>query len=182
MNLFSKQNVFSQRVLIQFNNGIIYEYASGKTCSRDDVRKDNIARLIAIKLAQFHNVPIQKTEKPYIISLSRRFIELLNKSSFDLSSIISNINIIEERILPNLIPNAQLGKDLVLCHNDLLVKNIIYQEDDQSIAFIDFEYTHINYALFDIANHFVEYADVDNADYNLYPTRDEHKKMVENLF
>jgi thiamine kinase-like enzyme len=63
MNLFSEQNIFFQRVLIQFNNGIIYEYASGKACSRDDVREENIARLIAIKLAQIHNIPIQTTEK-----------------------------------------------------------------------------------------------------------------------
>ncbi len=92
MNLFSRENVFSQRVLIQFNNGIIYEYASGRTCSRDDVQNENISRLIAIKLAQFHNVPIEKPAKPYIISLSRKFLELLHESSFDLSSIKSDLS------------------------------------------------------------------------------------------
>ena len=48
--------------------------------------------------------------------------------------------------------------------------------------FIDFEYTSINYALFDIANHFVEYAGVDNADFSLYPTRDEQKHWLKNYF
>jgi thiamine kinase-like enzyme len=113
MKIFSEHNVFSQHVLIQFNNGIIYEYASGIACSKADVRKENIARLIAIKLAQLHNVPISGNDKPYIILLLRRFIELLKESSFDLSSIISDINALDERILPRLMPNAELGKDLV---------------------------------------------------------------------
>ncbi len=182
MNLFSKYNVFPQRVLIQFHNGIIYEFASGKTCSRDDVRKENIARLIAMKLAQFHSIPIEKPQKPYITLLCRKFLELLDENSLNLCSIKSDIDEIEERILPKLIPNAQLGKDLVLCHNDLLVKNIIYQEKDQTISFIDFEYTHLNYALFDIANHFVEYAGVENADYTIYPTSDEQKKWLKIYF
>ncbi|CAF2667776.1 unnamed protein product [Rotaria sp. Silwood2] len=182
MRVSSEHGVFSQRVLIQFNNGIIYEYASGKPCSRENVRKENIARLIATKLAQFHNIPSEKTEKPYIILSLRRFIQLLNASSIDLSSIRADIDTIEECILPRLISNAEFGKDLVLCHNDLLVKNIIYNEKTQSISFVDFEYTHINYALFDIANHFVEYAGVDNADFSIYPSRDEQKKWLKIYF
>ncbi|CAF1188913.1 unnamed protein product [Rotaria sp. Silwood1] len=178
MRVTSEYSVFSQRVLIQFNNGIIYEYASGKACSREDVRKENISRLIATKLAQFHNIPNQKLEKPYIIIVLRRFIQLLNECALDLSSIRLDIDIIEERILPYLISNPEMNKDLVLCHNDLLVKNIIYNEKTQSLSFVDFEYTHINYALFDIANHFVEYAGVDNADFTIYPTRDEQKKWL----
>ena len=50
------------------------------------------------------------------------------------------------------------------------------------ISFIDFEYTHLNYALFDIANHFVEYAGVDNADFNLYPTYYEQKRWLNIYF
>lgn len=50
------------------------------------------------------------------------------------------------------------------------------------ISFIDFEYTHLNYYLFDIANHFVEYAGVDDADFNLYPNRDEQKRWLKFYF
>ncbi|CAF4298063.1 unnamed protein product, partial [Adineta steineri] len=130
---FHEHGVFSQRVLIQFNNGIIYEFAS-------------------------------------------------DKNSFDLSSILSDIDIIEERILPRLVQNPKHGKDLVLCHNDLLVKNIVYNDKNQTISFIDFEYTHLNYALFDIANHFVEYAGVENADFSIYPSYDEQKKWLKIYF
>ncbi|CAF3965324.1 unnamed protein product [Adineta steineri] len=179
---FHKYGVFSQRVLIQFNNGIIYEFASGKTCSRDDVREENISKLIAIKLAEIHNIPVDETEQPYIILIIRQFLKLVDKNSFDLTSILSDIDIIEERILPRLVPNPKHGKDLVLCHNDLLVKNIVYNDKNQTISFIDFEYTHLNYALFDIANHFVEYAGVENADFSIYPSYDEQKKWLKIYF
>jgi ethanolamine kinase len=179
----SQNNVLSQKILIQFNNGLIYEYASGKPCSREDVRKENISKLIAIKLAQFHNVPIDKYEKPSIILLLRKFAQLINENKQqDISKIVSDIEIIETSILPNLLPNPVISKDLVLCHNDLLVKNIIFNEKSETISFIDFEYAHLNYALFDIANHFVEYAGVDDADFSLYPTRDEQKQWLKIYF
>ncbi|UJR20447.1 hypothetical protein I4U23_023576 [Adineta vaga] len=182
MTKFYEHGVFPQRVLIQFTNGVIYEYASGQTCTRDNVRDEHISRLVAIKLAQLHNVTIDEVKKPYIMLLLRRFIKLLNVNNFDLTSIISDVDMIEEQILPRLIPDPKIGIDLVLCHNDLLVKNIVYNEKDQTVSFIDFEYTHVNYALFDVANHFVEYAGVENADFDIYPSRDEQKRWLKFYF
>ena len=89
---------------------------------------------------------------------------------------------IEKEILSDLVPNPKLGEDLVFCHNDLLVKNIIYNQKREQVSFIDFEYARVNYALFDIANHFVEYAGVDNADFTLYPNSDEQKRWLKIYF
>ncbi len=50
------------------------------------------------------------------------------------------------------------GMPLVLCHNDILLANIIYDEVKDSVSFIDFEYCFPNYAPFDLANHFNEFA------------------------
>jgi ethanolamine kinase len=44
------------------------------------------------------------------------------------------------------------------CHNDLLAPNILYDDDEQRIQLIDFEYGGLNYQAFDIANHFNEFA------------------------
>ena len=46
--------------------------------------------------------------------------------------------------------------------------------------FIDYEYTAVNYQLFDIANHFNEWAGVDNVDYNLCPSEDEKRQFIKN--
>jgi len=40
----------------------------------------------------------------------------------------------------------------------------------------------VNYALFDIANHFVEYAGVDQIDFDRYPTRTEQIHWLEIYF
>lgn len=37
------------------------------------------------------------------------------------------------------------------------------------MSVIDFEYAGPNYLAYDIANHFCEFAGIDNVDYNLYP-------------
>ena len=46
----------------------------------------------------------------------------------------------------------------MLCHNDLLLGNIIYDERSNVVHFIDFEYAGPNYQAYDIANHFNEFS------------------------
>ena len=46
----------------------------------------------------------------------------------------------------------------MFCHNDLLLANILYDKDQNVIAFIDFEYAGPNYQAYDIANHFCEFS------------------------
>ena len=55
---------------------------------------------------------------------------------------------------------CQLNDELVFCHNDLLLGNILYDEIEHSIEFIDFEYAGANYQSYDIANHFCEFAGI----------------------
>ena len=51
-----------------------------------------------------------------------------------------------------------LNSNVVFAHNDLLLGNVIYNEKEDTVTFIDFEYTAYNYQAFDIANHFAEFA------------------------
>lgn len=51
-----------------------------------------------------------------------------------------------------------LDNDIVFAHNDLLLGNILYNQKENTVTFIDFEYTAYNYQAFDIANHFAEFA------------------------
>ncbi|GAA6084823.1 ethanolamine kinase 2 isoform X1, partial [Tachysurus ichikawai] len=53
---------------------------------------------------------------------------------------------------------SQLGSPVVLCHNDLLCKNIIHNLKEGYVRFIDYEYSSYNYQAFDIGNHFNEFA------------------------
>ncbi|XP_029524415.1 ethanolamine kinase 1-like isoform X3 [Oncorhynchus nerka] len=64
---------------------------------------------------------------------------------------------------------SQIGSPTVLCHNDLLTKNIIYDNKEGMVRFIDYEYADFNYQAFDIGNHFNEFAGTSDTDYSLYP-------------
>lgn len=65
----------------------------------------------------------------------------------------------------------------VFCHNDLLLKNIIYHETS-GITFIDFEYADFNFQAFDIANHFCEFAGVERYDPLQYPDEDFQREWI----
>lgn len=70
---------------------------------------------------------------------------------------------------------------IVFCHNDLLLSNIIYASDTSKISFIDFEYAEPNYQGFDIGNHFAKMsgASSDNSiDYSRFPTKDFQLKWL----
>lgn len=73
-----------------------------------------------------------------------------------------------------------IGSPVVYCHNDLLLKNIIYHEKT-GVTFIDFEYGDFNYQAFDIANHFCEFAGVDVFDPSLYPSEEFQIKWLRNF-
>lgn len=46
---------------------------------------------------------------------------------------------------------------IVFAHNDLLLGNVIYTKESDSVTFIDFEYAAPNYQAYDIGNHFAEF-------------------------
>lgn len=53
---------------------------------------------------------------------------------------------------------SKVNSPIVFAHNDLLLGNILYNQKQESVVFIDYEYTAFNYQAFDIVNHFTEFA------------------------
>ncbi|TBT98850.1 choline/ethanolamine kinase [Hamiltosporidium magnivora] len=97
-------------------------------------------------------------------------------------SLSTHHKILEELQILKIINNLKIKIEnkkckLAFCHNDLLASNIIVGEDNK-IYFIDYEYSGINYASFDIANHFCEYAGYSNSFENI-PCEIEIKKFLE---
>lgn len=81
--------------------------------------------------------------------------------------LISEVNFLEDLL------TTKVSSPVVFCHNDLLLKNIVHFESPvEGVAFIDFEYADYNYQAFDIANHFCEFAGVDQFDPSLYPDKE----------
>ncbi|OAF71674.1 hypothetical protein A3Q56_00561 [Intoshia linei] len=61
---------------------------------------------------------------------------------------------------------------VVMCHNDILLNNIVISPERDSASFIDYEYAFPNVFIFDIANYFNELCGIENIDYSLYPSRE----------
>lgn len=53
---------------------------------------------------------------------------------------------------------SQINSPVVFAHNDLLLGNILYNDCDNRVNFIDYEYADYNYQAYDIGNHFAEFA------------------------
>lgn len=68
---------------------------------------------------------------------------------------ITKLRIEFERLKSHL---TKTKSPIVFAHNDLLLGNVIYNKDEATISFIDYEYATYNYQAFDIANHFNEFA------------------------
>ncbi|XP_038698397.1 probable ethanolamine kinase isoform X2 [Tripterygium wilfordii] len=72
---------------------------------------------------------------------------------------------------------GRVNSPVVFAHNDLLSGNIMVNDDEGKLYFIDFEYGSYNYRGYDIGNHFNEYGGYD-CDYSLYPNKDEQYHFI----
>jgi len=141
-------------------------------------------------LATYHSfkpsIETTETRQPCLVSGMKRFLNVLltdrpdfktdSPCSYSLTNLSDDIHQIETMILP------RLNVEIVYCHNDLLVKNVVYSRINDDVSFIDFEYADYNYWAYDVANHFVEYAGVDDPNFDLYPILEEQKEWLKTYF
>ncbi|KAK9497649.1 hypothetical protein O3M35_004337 [Rhynocoris fuscipes] len=168
---------YAPRLYATFRNGLAYAYLAGDTVSRSTVRHITIYPLIAQTMAKIHSIRVDEHHQPLIWDKTKKFLSLVPNqySSIETEQIyrkhfpegVTTLNK-ELEILKKLLSND--GGNIVFCHNDLLLTNIIHNEG--SVSFIDYEYAGWNYQAFDIGNHFAEFAGVSEVDYSLYPDRD----------
>uniref|UniRef100_H2Y500 ethanolamine kinase n=1 Tax=Ciona savignyi TaxID=51511 RepID=H2Y500_CIOSA len=155
-----------------FNNGLAYQFIKGTTLTPQTVRKDVVCRLVGQEMARMHKIPLPTDHKPeaQTFKLIRKFMGIaFDDSDGPVDTELEARLRAEVRELELLL--VDLNSPLVFCHNDLLVHNIIYNEEEGNLSFIDYEYAGYNYQAADIGNHFCEFAGIDNADFSLYPDR-----------
>lgn len=182
MKLYYENNIGSQ-VYAQFSNGICYEFIKGEISTQEMLQKEEIYTKVAQVLARAHQISTDNLPKQTnLFSKIKKFIDLIPNNSnlisndlFNKLYLYSELNFIENYLLNYC--NKHNSK-LVLSHNDLLLANIIYNNQNKSISFIDFEYADFNYQAYDIANHFNEHAGVDSVDYSLFPSKEYQFKWI----
>lgn len=165
------------RLLATFQNGRIEEYIDSVTLTPRMMRDSDISRLIAKAMAKFHQLEMERDEvvlwkrienwrneaRKAFKSLLKRFSQ--NQSVISKLEKIRSYGILEESEFRNEEGKFKKHFDklvsyespIVPCHNDLQHGNILLNSFNE-IVFIDYEYGGMNYAAYDIANHFCEWA------------------------
>uniref|UniRef100_A0A673K0X8 ethanolamine kinase n=1 Tax=Sinocyclocheilus rhinocerous TaxID=307959 RepID=A0A673K0X8_9TELE len=168
------------RLYCTFNNGLCYEFLQGVALEPEHIRSPAIFRHIARQMAKYHAIHAHNGWVPQSDLWLRisKFFSLV-PTHFDdpekdqrLNSEVPSTACLRDEMIWLQQNLSKLGSPVVLCHNDLLCKNIIYNQQEGNVKFIDYEYAGYNYQAFDIGNHFNEFAGLNEVDYTLYPGRE----------
>ncbi|CAH8625047.1 unnamed protein product [Heterobilharzia americana] len=179
-----------------FNNGSVYSFIDGCDIPVENLCILKYSRLIAEKMAELHCLPTdefdtesdspEKNMEPRLFSRILKWIDKL-QDDFIISSrkleryesifpsksyALNEINTLKKEYI-----RSPISK-VVLCHNDLNAANIILTPDGNSVHFIDMEYCDLNYAAFDIGNHFCEFTGPNAMEFDKYPSLDFQKKWI----
>lgn len=163
-----------------FQNGICYEFMQGDALGTQDVRDPSLLRLISREMARIHAIHAHNgcIPKPNLWIKMRKYFSLVATEFTDQASNARiqqecpSKAVLEQEMVWMKEHLSTLGSPVVLCHNDLLCKNIIHNTKEGHVRFIDYEYSSYNYQAFDIGNHFNEFAGMAELDYGLYPSRE----------
>lgn len=168
---------FGAKLLGIFGNGMVQSFINARTLTPSDMRQPKLAAEIAKQLNKFHQVEIPGSREPQLWNDIFKFYGRASKLSFDDCEKQKTYETISFHDIQNELTELkdlteELHSPVVYAHNDLLSGNLMVNDDQEKLYFIDFEYGSYSYRGFDIGNHFNEYAGYD-CDYSLYPNKDE---------
>ncbi|XP_042903874.1 ethanolamine kinase 1 [Parasteatoda tepidariorum] len=164
-----------------FTNGLCYGFSPGEVLDTKMVRDPHISRLIAERLAKMHSVKSSINgliPQPSLFPIMYKYLQLIPVSFPDpvkderFKSCIPSKEVLEEEVSSLKEHLMTLGSPVVFCHNDLLLKNVIFNEEKDEVTFIDYEYADYSYQALDIGNHFCEFAGVEKFEPTLYPNKE----------
>lgn len=168
---------FGANLLAVFGNGMVQSFINARTLTPLDMKKPKLAAEIAKQLREFHQVEIPGSKEPQLWNDMFKFFEKASALEFDDGEKQRIYEIISFKEIKNEIIELKeltglFHAPVVFSHNDLLSGNIMLNEEEDKLYFIDFEYGSYNYRGYDIGNHFNEYAGYD-CDFSLCPSKGE---------
>eukprot|EP01102_Stenamoeba_stenopodia_P000226 TRINITY_DN10194_c0_g1_i1.p1 TRINITY_DN10194_c0_g1~~TRINITY_DN10194_c0_g1_i1.p1 ORF type:complete len:618 (+),score=161.12 TRINITY_DN10194_c0_g1_i1:61-1854(+) len=192
-NIFSELG-FGPKLYGIFEKGRIEEFIFARTLLLDDLPKPLLSGLIAKKLAVMHSFDMPFPAIPSLFESLSNWLQAARAVSFPNDFIKDrivkemNLEALDEEVEKLQILLESLNSPIVFCHNDLQEGNIMWDQADENIRFIDFEYGNYNYRGFDIANHFCEWMfDYSKQEYpyfttepGRYPTETQMKHFLRN--
>lgn len=175
-----------------FENGICYEFIPGECVTMEGCRSPKVFPLVAKEMARIHkSVPLAPERgcsqaKSQVWTKLRAFhqinVTLLEKNTVLREKLCNEVGYTVEQLKLDInelesVLEAE-NMPVVFCHNDTVLNNIIYNEAENIVKFIDFEYALPNYGPYDIANHFMEFAGLNQPDYSLCPKKEFRSQWI----
>lgn len=185
----------------RYESVLIYEFLDGMRSLEPDELPQH-AEGVAKTLAHFHcnastfalYTPPYATQELHCINVTKSWIQTARHAVDTIPKLaefkedVAKLEAACAFIQP-LLHKLKAHVPVVICHNDLLSGNVmVYRDDageDKKIAalprLIDFEYCRRDFALYDIANHWHEWAGYDN-DFTKYPNKETQTKFLKAYF
>jgi len=184
---FSDQG-YAPTVLATFKNGFCYEFIQGEVLSSPRLNEDKIWPQIAEYFAKFHSVTdLQVPESMGGYKQSEAMFEQLFKmypEKFDdpekdrRFKELPKLEVLKEEFELVKKNAMEIQPKIVLCHNDVRAENILYNDENEKVHFVDFEIMNYNYQSREIAAHFGFYTGLEVRDYSKYPTEEFQMKWL----
>ena len=187
---FLSKNSLGAKILLKFKNGMISEFVPGTDLATKEIIDPIISKKIAVHLADIHklkidDVPEIVNREPFILSymelyyskIPKAFTRKENQERFEDFFRTRNI----ERDVFEVCEKIKTCRPLfALGHNDLVVGNFLYNEKEDQVRFIDFEYVEKNYRQADVGNMFTGSVEVSTVvDFNSGFSPEGKKDFVE---
>ncbi|KAL1934273.1 hypothetical protein VTP01DRAFT_6455 [Rhizomucor pusillus] len=166
----------------RFRNGLMYGFIKGRVSTCEDMRDPKTAKWIARQLAKWHKVrlpqdqvkkgPLKQklwpTMRSWLQEVPDKYDDPVKQQIF---SKRFDKDMLAEELEKLILRLEPLNSPVVFSHNDLLYGNIIFDDEKEEAAFIDYEYGCYAFRGFDLGNHYNEFASFD-CDYSKYPDKD----------
>jgi ethanolamine kinase len=156
-----------------FANGLVVEYMEGVACEVPMLADPLISDKIAVALAQMHRVTLgDAPHANQVFDKTLHFLARLDPASDgveELRARVAQLRPVLERELA--------AAPVVLCHNDVLSANVIWDSAAQAVSLIDYEYCDWTWPQFDIANHLFEWVGY-GFELHRFPSVDRQKRFI----
>ena len=162
-----------------WDNGLIYSYQEGNVISVPMMSDPLISQQIAFQLAKFHSKTLNEQPKSNELYESiKKFLVLdpewkgKDGKTIDIKHLVSIFDNLQDQF-----SKEMSDSKLLLCHNDLLAANILW--DGKAVSILDYEYSCYTFPEFDIANHFFEWCGFE-CDLRRYPSIPQQRAFISN--
>ena len=168
------------RVFGAFLNGCVISYTPGRTLTPEDVARQPVRRMMAKAVAAFHRLRPAVRKRPQFFRLCNQLLN--NYPPFSVGDKDGGHVLPAREVLQNEVrflekTLARVRGPVVLCHNDLTLKNFVLDEAGRTVRLIDVEYAGWNFQASDLAGLFCEWCG-EEMDWSRFPDRTERYEFV----